>query len=172
MILEGIEVTVPPDIEFECILSNFTWDFEADLHGETRLLGRFFNFRLDGGKFVFDFASRSTYGDQFISDFRSNNVTVSIHREPERTEGEYVYGVLHLQVLGFLTMTEPPTTACDEPVCGKVFPAVDAYRSTRDSERLICPECYQRGVEIGRYKARQEGEPTPAPFPPVRTSDG
>lgn len=168
-ILEGIRIDVPEDIEFECVLSDFVWDFEADIHGSTRVLGRFFNFRLDGHNLVFDFASRSTYGDQFMNDYRSNNVTVSIHREPERTEGEYVHGILHLQVLGFLTMSEPPTTACDEPHCGKVFPAVDAYRSTKHPERLICPECFEKGVASGRYKMPVEGELAPAPFPPHRS---
>lgn len=168
-ILEDIRIDVPADIEFECILSDFVWDFEAEIHGANRLVGRFFNFKLDGGKLVFDFASRSTYGDQFISDYRSNNVTVSIHREPERTEGEYIFGLLHLQVLGFLTMTEPPTTACDEPMCQKIFPAVDAYRSTEQGGRMICPECYEHGQESGRYKLRQED--APSPFPPHRSSE-
>lgn len=150
--LEGIRLNIPADIEFECVLADFTWDFEANVHGENRLMGRFFNFRLDGNELVLDFVSRSTYGDQFVHDYRTNNVTVSIHREPERTEGDYIHGLLHLQVLGFLTMSEPPTTSCDD--CGKIFPAVDAYRSTEFADRLICPECYESGGSKGRYKLR------------------
>ncbi len=160
--IDGIRLNIPADIEFECLLADFTWDFEANVHGENRLLGRFFNFRLDGSELVLDFVSGSTYGDQFVNDYRTNNVTVSIHREPERTEGDYIHGLLHLQVLGFLTMSEPPTTACNEPACGKIFPAVDAYRSTEFPDRLVCPECYQSGESKGRFKLRTEDDEAPS----------
>jgi hypothetical protein len=44
-------------------------------------------------------------------------------------------------------VSEPPTTACDW--CPKVFPAEQAYRSTKDGA-LICPACFESARKGGR----------------------
>jgi len=42
---------------------------------------------------------------------------------------------------------QPPTTACDW--CPKVFPAADAYRSTK-TNGIICPSCFEKARKGGR----------------------
>lgn len=158
--IENIRLEVPGVkwIRFITQLPGYVWELNSEVHGEVRNLGEFTNFRYEEPKtLIFDFESRSMYGDQLVRDHANNNVAFSVRVERETDHPDRFEGFIHVFVTGWIMMAEPPTTVCDEPSCEKIFPAMDAYRSVQFPERMICPECFQKGEKLKRYKMK-EGE--------------
>jgi hypothetical protein len=138
-------------------LRAFTWDVKASIYGEEMLVGRFVNFRVkadDTAVLFFDFESLSDYSELLAKDIERNNLRLNVTTE-KRPDGHYI--ILTLE--GRLSVPdEPPTTVCSEVSCNKVFPAVNAYKSTKN-DRLVCPDCFKRGEKIGTKRLRKgEGD--------------
>lgn len=146
-------------------LSHATVPLDAEIQGVKRWVGNVTNFRIEPPRIlIFDFEEANEFGIMFASDFRANRVRFCAKFQEanlllSRSLGEIVpkdevvKGNILLDVEGQLTLVELPTTACAK--CGKVFPVCDAYRSTRDADRLICPGCFEAGKAAGTIR---EGE--------------
>ena len=132
---------------------------DAEIQGDTRWLGNLVNFRLEPPSVVvFDFEEASEFGVLFAQDFRNGRVRFGAQFKPDdlgpKPDGS-VMGDIVLEIEGTLTTVELPTTACAE--CPKLFPVCDAYRSVRNPDRLICPECFNKGQAAGKMKEAASG---------------
>lgn len=156
-----IQVPIPEEVELMVEffnLENAVWNVTAEIYGVERDLATCSNFRVEPSFISFDLDPNPVFGDQLVKDINSGQVQARITIKPEVTHGgEIVEGPVIVQLVGRLNVPEAATTACDEVRCGKVFPVIDAYRSLRFPDRQICPECFERGKGIKRFKLN-EGE--------------
>jgi len=173
--IKDIKITIPGAgrVQFIDDLEIFEWELVTEVHGQVRELGKLTHFRFEDPNVVTaDFISAGMYGDQLIRDYNERNASFTAHLSPEREVEGMKEGNVQFCVTGWLMMPEPPTTACDD--CGKKFPAMDAqhhggsqeqwflgFRSEQWPDRVLCPECFERGKEFYRYKEKEDaGEPT------------
>jgi hypothetical protein len=129
------------------------WIIEGEIYGEKWQIANFVNFRVgDNGMLYFDMVPITDFAAVLVADYEAGRVELRL-RVDERDDGAY----LLLEMVGRLSVpNDPPTTVCMEGACGVVFPAVNAYKSTRDG-RLVCPSCFNKGEHGGRMRLRREG---------------
>jgi hypothetical protein len=155
-----IEVPIPEEIKIvqSVALAEFIWNVTAEIYGVERDLATCSNFRVEPSFLSFDLEPNLMFGDQLVKDINSGQVQARITIKPETVHGEITEGPVIVQLVGRLNVPEAATTACDEVRCRKVFPVMDAYRSLRFPERQICPECFERGKGMKRFKEVESGK--------------